>query len=76
MEAWLVEAVYGVNGGELELSQLATTAGLQPNPGLKCSGTVGRLVHTLTQVYLFHIHALITFVFYYSPTSALIHIKC
>jgi hypothetical protein len=62
VEAWLVEAVYGVNGDEPELSQLATTAGLQPNPGLKCSGTVGRLVHTLTQVYMFHIHAHLFFI--------------
>lgn len=51
MEEWLVVVVYGVNVGELELSQLATTASLQPNPGLKCSGTVRKLVHTLIKVF-------------------------
>jgi hypothetical protein len=39
VEASLVEVVYGVNVGELELSQHATTASLQPNPELKRSGT-------------------------------------
>lgn len=51
MGAWLVEVVCGVHVGVLELSQLATTAGLQPNPGLKCSGTVRKLVYTLIQLY-------------------------
>jgi hypothetical protein len=51
VEEWMVEVVYGVNVGEVEFSQLATTASLQPNPGLKCSGTVRKSVHTLIKVF-------------------------
>jgi len=51
VEESLAEVVYGVNVGELELSQLAAAASLQPNPGLKCSGTVRKLVHTPIKVY-------------------------